>query len=104
DSGAASAENAGCAKEGEGAAEEQDPELRALAKEQETQGGHYARAAEKKPIQLLRLFGRAERWRKALPRVDDLVRDMAVAVPVELEILSLAGRCNPLEPGAVETR
>ena len=81
---------------------ELDPELRALADEQQAEDGERGGEAEEVPVELLGLLGDAERGREALAGVDDRVGDVAVAVAIELEILAAGRGRDRLQRFAVE--
>ena len=80
------------------------PQLDALLQEQQADRHERGGQQQEAPVELLVRDLQPARSRALARRVDDLVRDLAIALAVELEVLAAAGVRNRRERRAIERR
>ena len=81
-----------------------NPQIAAFAQEEQANRRHRSGGAQEVPVQLLGLFAFAKRGRHSLAGIDDRVGDVAIAVAIQLEVLSVARQREALQSLTIEVR
>src|SRR5262245_10889640 len=100
--GSESREDRGDRDEDRGCANGEDPQLRTVAQEEQTDERKNRRDDDKTPVQILGLLKGAERRRHPLAGINDRVGDVPIAIAIELEILAATLPGEMLQPGSIQ--